>query len=366
MPHKHCYLDDTRMIWLQGLSDFLIAISYMAIAGALTWMVSKAREDLPFKWMFFAFGLFIFSCGWTHFMEVWTLWHPTYWLSGVIKAITAIASVATAVGIFVLMPHVFKLIETAKASEQRRQDLEKAHHALETAYKELQTFSYSLSHDIRAPLRAIHSFSAIVLDEHRDKLTGSGAMLLGKVVEASKRMDRLVEDVLALSRVGRGGMQTQTIDMEELVQQIIQERPELQPPNAHVEVQSPLPKVQGDNASLTQCMANLLGNAVKYVAPGVRPRVKVYADRTDGMIRIWVEDNGLGIPPEAREKIFEPFQRLHTQEEYEGSGIGLAIVHKAVERMGGKVGVESEPDQGSRFWVELKAAGDSLAPAVET
>jgi hypothetical protein len=104
MPHRHCYLDDPRMIWLQGLSDFSIGMAYMIISGALAYLVYKARRDIPFEWMFLAFGLFIFTCGWTHFMEVWTLWSPTYWLSGTIKGITAVASIATGIGLAPLMP----------------------------------------------------------------------------------------------------------------------------------------------------------------------------------------------------------------------------------------------------------------------
>jgi signal transduction histidine kinase len=356
MPHRHCYLDNPRMLWLHGLSDFLIGASYMAIAGELAYLVSKARKDIPFEWMFLAFGLFIFSCGWTHFMEVWTLWHPIYWLSGAIKAITAVASLATAAGVFLLMPHIFRLIETAKASEQRRQDLEKAHRELERAYQEMESFSYSISHDIRAPLRAMRSFSSLALEKYREQLGSEGVSLLEKVEGGGRRMDQLVEQVLALSRISRGQVQSEPIDVEELVRQIIQDRSDLQPPRAEVRVESPLPSVRGDPASLTQCLANLLSNAVKFVARGVAPQVRVYAEAHDDKVRLYVADNGIGIAPGAQQKIFEGFHRLHSQGEYEGSGIGLAIVRKAVERMGGRVGVESEPGKGSRFWVELRSA----------
>ncbi len=354
MPHAHCYLEKPSMIFLHGVSDFLIGISYMAIAGALSWLVYKARRDLPFEWIFLAFGLFIFSCGWTHFMEVVTLWNPLYWLSGSIKAVTAIASLATAVGIFWLMPQIFKLIDTAKASEQRRHDLEKAHQALERAYGELQAFAYSLSHDMRAPLRTVSSFSSIVLAQNRQQLDASGVMLLEKVVAGAKRMDNLVEDVLTLSRVSQSEMESACVDVQGLVLQLIQERPELQPPKARVAVQIPLLPVKGDRASLNQCLENLLGNAAKFVKPGVTPEIRVYTEAVDGNVRLWVTDNGIGIPAEEKQKIFEPFHRLHSAQEYEGSGIGLAIVQKAVERMGGRVGIESEVGQGSRIWVELK------------
>lgn len=353
MPHRHCYLDNPRMLWLQGLSDLVIGLSYMAIAAGLAYLVRKARKDIPFEWMFLAFGLFIFSCGWTHFMEVWTLWHPTYWLSGAIKAVTATVSLATAIGFFPLLPRIFRLMDTAKASEQRRHDLEKAHRELERAYKEMEAFSYSLSHDIRGPLRAVRSFSSIVLEEQRLNLNGDGVTMLEKVVASAGRMEQLVNDVLALSRASRVELKLEPVQIEPLVLRIIQDQPVLQAPKAQIHIDSPLLSVCADAASLTQCLANLLGNAVKFVAPGVTPQVRIYTEAIQDQVRLWIADNGIGIPAQSREKIFEVFQRLHSQQEYEGTGVGLAIVAKAVERMGGRVGVESEIGRGSRFWVEL-------------
>lgn len=353
MPHRHCYLDNPRMLWLQGLSDLVIGLSYMAIAAGLARLVCKARKDIPFEWMFLAFGLFIFSCGWTHFMEVWTLWHPTYWLSGAIKAVTAAASLATAIGFFPLLPRIFQLIDTARASEQRQQDLEKAHRELERAYKEMEAFSYSLSHDIRGPLRAVRNFSDIVLEEQRQNLKGDGVTMLEKVVASAGRMDQLVNDVLAFSRASRVELKLEPVQIEQLLQRIIQDLPALQAPKAQIFVESPLLPVRADTASLTQCLTNLLSNAVKFVAPGVTPQVRIYTQAIQDRVRLWIADNGIGIPAQSREKIFEVFQRLHSQQEYEGTGVGLAIVAKAVERMGGRTGVESEVGHGSHFWVEL-------------
>jgi signal transduction histidine kinase len=363
MPHRHCYLDNPSMLWLQGLSDFVIGLSYMAIAAGLAYLVRKARKDIPFEWMFLAFGLFIFSCGWTHFMEVWTLWYPTYWLSGAIKAVTAAASLATAVGLSPLLPRIFRLIDTAKASEQRRQDLEQAHRELQRAYKEMETFSYSLSHDIRGPLRAVRSFSSIVLEEHRQELDGDGAAMLEKVVASAARMDQLVSDVLALSRASRAELKMEPVEVEPLMRRVIQDQPALQTPKAQIRIEGPLLPVRADVASLTQCLTNLLGNAVKFVAPGVTPQVRLYTEAHHGRVRLWIADNGIGIPAESREKVFEIFQRLHSTQEYEGTGIGLAIVAKAVERMGGRVGVESEVGHGSRFWLELTAPAPTAAQA---
>jgi PAS domain S-box-containing protein len=220
---------------------------------------------------------------------------------------------------------------------------------------ELEAFSYSLSHDLRAPLRAIQGFTELVLTDYGDKIP-EGVDYLRRVVNAAARMDRLIQDVLAFARVSRQEIAVSRVDPEKLVRDLVEERPELHPPRGNVTVDSPLPPVIGHDASLTQCLANLLDNAVKFVPPGVVPQVRVFAERHGTRVRINVKDNGIGIEPEGQRRLFAVFQRLATAHTYQGTGIGLAIVRKAAERMGGTVGVESTPGQGSTFWVELPAA----------
>ena len=759
MPHRHCYLDDPRMIWLQGLSDFSIGVAYMAISGALAYLVYKARKDIPFHWMFLAFGLFIFACGWTHFMEVWTLWHPTYWLSGTIKAITAVASITTGVGLAPLVPRVFGLVQSAKASEQRRLDLETAHrelaslnqrlqemdrlksqffanvsHELRTpltlilghaeklsegsnltaaqqrgvsvlrrngkvllkqvndlldaakleagqmkltyteadlaqvvrlscsnfetlahdrgvgltvttpdslpveadaeklervifnllsnafkftpaggqvrcslrpeqsslviemadsgpgipqeardavferfrqldggnnrrfggtglglsivkdlvelhggsievgespeggalfsvripqrapggvpvqrqlasvsrlpevlnptvieeptpsaaadsriaggtepvvlvvednpemneliqdilapdyrtvaarngseallqarsahpdliltdlmmpemsgdqflrelrtdreldpvpvvvltaradeqvrvqllregaqdyllkpfareelraragnlisaklsqqelarAYSEMQAFSYSLAHDLRAPLRSMSAFAGILVEEHGNRLGAEGCDMLQRIISSGTRLDRLITDVLSYTRMQRGPLELKPIELEAFLRTLLHDRGDFQPPKAEIILRTPLHDVVANDASLTQVIVNLLSNAIKFVPTGKTPHIEIWSEPSTGLIRVWFEDNGIGIDPAHREKLFRLFQRVHAGQ-YEGSGLGLAIVKMAVERMGGRVGVESEPGTGSRFWIELRA-----------
>lgn len=220
---------------------------------------------------------------------------------------------------------------------------------------ELEAFSYSLSHDLRAPLRAIQGFTELVLTDYGDKIP-EGVDYLRRVVSAAARMDRLIQDVLAFARVSRQEIAVAPLDPEKLVRDLIEERPELHPPRGHVTVESPLLRVVGHDASLTQCVANLLDNAVKFVKPGVLPEVRVYSERRGDRVRINVQDNGIGIAPEGQRRLFAVFQRLATAQPYQGTGVGLAIVRKAAERMGGSVGVESTVGSGSTFWVELPAA----------
>nr|MBA4148892.1 PAS domain-containing protein [Verrucomicrobiota bacterium] len=216
---------------------------------------------------------------------------------------------------------------------------------------ELEAFSYSLSHDMRGPLNAIQGFTQIVLEDCGEAIGPSGTVLLGKVLSAGARLDRLIRDVLAFTVVSRKDIVRSRIQLEKLVLEIIKEAPDLQPPQAEVTVSPPLLPVLGNEASITQCLSNLLGNAVKFVAPGILPRVRIWTEVRGDHVRLWIEDNGIGISQKSQAKVFEIFNRLHSQNKYEGTGMGLAIVRRAVERMGGTAGVESEPGRGSRFWV---------------
>ncbi len=248
--------------------------------------------------------------------------------------------------------------ELARANVNLERIVEERTAQLRTTIGELESFSYSLSHDMRAPLRTIRGFTSIVLRQYRGQLDPMAVDLLEKAGSAAVRMDQLVTDVLALTRLSREQLDVQPIDLGKLLVQILHERPELQAPAAEVRLELPLAMVLGHEASLTQCLTNLLGNAVKFVEKGKLPRVSIWTERSGAKVKLWVEDNGIGIEPEAQGRIFGIFQRLHRQDEYEGTGIGLAIVKKAVERMNGSVGVESTPGQGSRFWIELPAAGN--------
>jgi len=167
-------------------------------------------------------------------------------------------------------------------------------------------------------------------------------------------MDRLIQDVLTYSRVTRTELQLEAIDVEKLLDGILESYPQFQPPHAQIEVQRPLPRVMGNEAALIQCLSNLIGNAIKFVAPDVVPRVRVWAETRENGVRLYVRDNGIGIEPDAHEKIFRIFYQLDRS--YDGTGIGLSVVRKAAERMGGSVGLKSELNRGSTFHLDLAVA----------
>ncbi len=228
---------------------------------------------------------------------------------------------------------------------------------LEELNAQLAAFTYSISHDLRAPLRAIHSLADALREDYDDRLDDVGRDYTRRISGSAHRLDEMIQDLLAYSRLGRAEMTLQRVDLDVVVDQSIAAlRGAAGDEPCCFEVRGPLPPVIGHPSTLAQVVGNLLGNALKFHQPGEQPTVVIRAEPSGGRVRLWVEDSGIGIAPEHQERIFRVFERLHGIESYPGTGIGLAIVKKGVERMGGRVGLESSPGAGSRFWIELPAA----------
>jgi len=621
MPHGYCYLWNIRLVSLHVVSDALIALSYFAIPVTLLWFVRK-RRDLPFNWIFALFGVFIVACGLTHVMEIWNLWHADYWLAGAIKAVTAAASVGTAIALVRLMPQAllipnvkqwlsarasledeisqrreieldlriseanyreqaellelthdaifvrgltgkilywnraaerlygweraevrgkithellrtqapkpideiveevldcgfwegelvhccrdgrsvtvisrwalrrdaagqplailetnrditsrkveadkfrgllesapdaivivdrFGRIEIVNAqteklfgysrqemigrpvemlvpgrfhsthaadrerfsqaphtramgagldlfaqrkdgtefpvevslsplvtgkgtlisssirdvSDRRRTDVEiqklnaELRHKLDelgAANKELESFSYSVSHDLRAPLRHIDGFARILRDEHAGHLDADGLRYLDRVLQAANQMGQLVDDLIHLARVGRSALVQQTVSLGDLVRQAIAELPE-EELGRHIEWRiEALPKHECDPGLLKLVFVNLLSNAVKFTRGREAAVIEVGTRNLDGQTVFFVRDNGVGFDPRYADKLFGVFQRLHKQEEFEGTGIGLATVQRIVRRHGGEIWAEAELGRGATFLFTL-------------
>jgi len=228
---------------------------------------------------------------------------------------------------------------------------------LEQSRAELEAFSYSVSHDLRAPLRAVEGFSQALLEDYGDTLDESGRDYAQRLVLAAHNMDALIRDLLAYSQLSRTEMTLVPVDLGQVVAEVRRAmEAELAEKKARVVVEPNLPSVIAHPTTLVQVVLNLLRNAVKFVAPGEVPRVQVYASPQAGKVRLYVRDNGIGIDPRHQERVFLPFERLHGADRYPGTGIGLSIVRRGVERMGGKVGLRSAVGEGSRFWIELRSA----------
>jgi signal transduction histidine kinase len=225
----------------------------------------------------------------------------------------------------------------------------------------MEEFSYSVSHDLRAPVRAIEGYARILDKDCRALLPAKAQGHLDKILRSTARMNRLINDVLTLSRVAQNEIRLHEIALRPFIEELIEQYPEMH--RANIEL-GELHTVIGDDASLSQAVSNVLSNGVKFVTPGVRPHVRVWSESREESVRIWVTDNGIGIAPELQGKLFGMFQRLRPNEGYEGTGIGLAIVRKAVERMNGAVGVESDGKNGSRFWIDLPSPSSARVSIV--
>ncbi|MBM4329268.1 MAG: PAS domain S-box protein, partial [Deltaproteobacteria bacterium] len=225
---------------------------------------------------------------------------------------------------------------------------------LEEANRDLESFSYSVSHDLRAPLRAISGFAEIIARRHRASLNDEGQRYFDSIVEASAQMGRLIDDLLRYSRLERRAVQLQTINPLAVLGKAIKTLTErIAESGAEIAIPEDMPVAYGDATLLEQIFTNLLGNALTYRRSEGTPRIQIGATVRHGYVVIEVSDNGIGIAPEYQEKIFNMFQRLHSYEEYPGTGIGLAIVRKSANLMNGQVWVESELGHGSRFFVKL-------------
>jgi signal transduction histidine kinase len=232
---------------------------------------------------------------------------------------------------------------------------------LQDTIGELEHFSYTITHDMRAPLRAMQGFADLLLGQSVTQQIPESADYLRRIMDAATRMDALILDSLQYAKVVREKLPLTAVESCPVLRGILESYPALQPPHVQIQLIEPLPAVIANKAGLAQCFSNLLTNAIKFVKPGTVPQVRVWAEihqsNRAAVVHFWFEYNGIGIPPEYQDRIFDMFQQLDKR--YEGTGIGLALVRKTVERMKGKVGVESEPGKGSRFWLELKKASES-------
>lgn len=228
---------------------------------------------------------------------------------------------------------------------------------LQEAIGELEHYSYTITHDLRAPLRTMRSFAA-VLAETCGRQEEQTSDCIDRIIRAADRMDGLITDALNYSRAARQDLQLHAVDPRALLSELLVSSPELRMGRAQIQLEGDIPFVVADRAALAQCFRNLLSNAVKFVKPGEVPQITIRAEALASQVRLWVEDKGIGIPEEMCQKVFEMFCRAHA--DYEGSGIGLALVRKVIERFGGRVGVISKPGEGSRFWMDLNAAGCAI------
>jgi PAS domain S-box-containing protein len=226
---------------------------------------------------------------------------------------------------------------------------------LRASNEQLEAFVYSIAHDLRAPVRSMTGYSQMLIDDYASALDATGQHMLKRIQNSSEFMDKLLVDLLAYGRTARLALEISPVEVERAWETaLLQCAIQIEQSNARVETIKPLPTLLAHEGTLAQILANLLSNALKFVSPDVQPQILFWTEERPGTVRLWVQDNGIGIPAHQHDRVFRVFERLHGSR-YVGTGIGLSIVRKGAERMNGHVGFESAPGEGTRFWIDLPA-----------
>ncbi|MFC3228092.1 ATP-binding protein [Marinibaculum pumilum] len=407
MPHGYCLLWDPLLFWAHAGSDALIAASYFSIPAVLM-VFALRRREFQFRWVLFLFGAFIVCCGLTHLLGIWTLWVGSYGIEAVVKVVTALVSVATAVALWPLIPRVLALPSTgdlerrnqALAEEVTRRERTQAELALlnreledrvaartadlaakndqlvaamrraEEANEAKGRFLSMMSHEIRTPLNAVINMADLMIEAERG---GSDRGYLGAIATSSKALLGIVEDILDLSRIEAGRIRIQPVpaSVEDIVEEVVQSVA----PLAHrkgLDIASTIgPGVPAqariDPARVRQILLNLIGNAVRYTEAGwVHVDVDLVAGDGGRELVFDVVDTGVGIDPADHGRIFERFTQVGAdQGEAGGTGLGLTISRQLAERMGGRITLRSRAGEGSAFRLALPATEAGSPPVLE-
>lgn len=253
----------------------------------------------------------------------------------------------------------------SEKEKQMRLALQEANRRLEERVKErtsllndalmnLEAFSYSITHELRSPLHCITGFTDVLIHSYSSKLDKEGGDYLQYVRDSAAKMDQLITDLLQYSKLSSGNLQLEKVDVNDCIHSLLRDYPNFQQQKRFITLKSerPTTAVLANRTALTQAMANLINNALKFVKPNEQPRVEIEVLEANGQVNVSVSDHGVGIDDQYKQIIWEPFERVQG-EKYPGSGIGLSVVKKAIERMNGTAGVESKPGEGSRFWIKL-------------
>jgi signal transduction histidine kinase len=376
LPHGHCYLWIPSLLWMHVVSDALIGTAYIAISLVLYLLVRNIR--LPFSPVFIAFGLFIGLCGITHFMKIWTVWHPDYLLDGLVKAATAAASVATAIGLLYLRPQIERTVAAARLSEERRMGLERAHAELEALYskvKELDEvktqFFANVSHELRTPLTLMLGPAERMRED--PSLNQQQRHELDRISRNGRTLLRHVNDLLDIVKLESHEMQPQRtrFDLQPWITDIAAQFEQVarQREVRFDVVADGAVLIEADSDMIERVVINLLSNAFKFTPAGGEVTLRLGRDADH--VLITVADSGPGIAEETRQLIFERFRQADGSitRQYGGTGLGLAIVKDLAVLHGGSVKVDASPAGGARFTVQLPltagadAAVQSAAPA---
>lgn len=358
MPHGHCYWWKPEIVWLHLISDGLIALAYFSIPLLLYFFLRK-RKDLPFPWMFHFFAMFILWCGVTHLLGIVTLWVPIYRAEGVVKAVTAGISIATAFLLVPLIPRALQL-RSAKELEEKNRELEEANRKIRESQKVRSEFLANVSHELRTPLTLILSPLETLLAERGSHFSDREEELLRTIHGNSVRLLQMITSLLDLSSLeaGRLEVKREPLDAMALARSVFGDfLPLIQGKRIEAEFESfpDSATVSLDRYLFERLLFNLLSNALKFTPPGGKIKVSV-ALRGD-RLRLEVSDTGIGISDTDQKRIFQRFMQVEgsSTRRFEGTGLGLSLVKDFAALLGGSVDVNSKEGHGSAFAVDLFA-----------
>jgi signal transduction histidine kinase len=289
---------------------------------------------------------------------------PLILVTGALKSVTAVECLKQGATDYVLKDNLTRLsscvrraLEEIRLKRERtraQDELAKKMEELARSNRDLEQFAYVSSHDLQEPLRMVSAYTQLLSDRYRGKLDENADKYIGYAVEGAQRMQTLIEDLLAFSRVGRNGVEHKATDCNAAVDAALKNLAAAVQESGVIVTRGRLPSVHADHFQLVQLFQNLIGNAIKF-RKSHAPEIRIAAERVNDEWQVAVKDNGIGISPEYQEQIFVIFQRLHTRDEYSGNGVGLAICKKIVEQHGGRIWIESRPGSGSTFLFTLPA-----------
>lgn len=369
MPHGHCYLWNPGLVVLEVASNGLIGVSYLVISTTLAVLVYRLR-DIPFKLVYLAFGLFIVTCGFTHFLDIWVIWVPTYWVDAFVRAITAAASVGTAIVLPALVPRVMGLVRAARVAEQRGIQVENALRDLGTSLERAKqldqlktTLFANVSHELRTPLQLILGpASAIALAPN---LTDAQRLDVATIVRNAHLLLKQVNDFLDVAKLESGGTDIEYVatDVARLFRAVAQNfDAHARSRKMHWYVEAPTSLLGDvDIRKVEKALLNLLSNAFKFTPEGGTIRISLRQELNKLVFD--VEDSGPGVAAEQRATIFERFRQgdASLARQFGGTGLGLAIVKEFVELHHGSVSVSGSPLGGARFTVHLPVHAPNTA-----
>jgi signal transduction histidine kinase len=377
MPHGMCYFWRPDVLWLNVVSDSMIAAAYFAIPILLMELVRR-RRNLTFHWIFWMFAAFILLCGTTHLLGMVTVWEPLYRFDGLVKLLTGLASLGTAVVLFRFLPQILAipmpkelaavnraLAQQVAINRKTEDDLRTLNEelerrvaertaALERSNQDLSQFAYVASHDLQEPLRMISSYTQLLQRRYVSQMNEEAQSFMRFAADGARRMQDLVTDLLTYAQIDRQGKPLAEVDVRKAVDQAIDAlKLAITQENAKITV-DPLPVVLGDESLVAQVFQNLVSNSLKYRSTEP-PRIHIWAvpGSSSTEWKFFVKDNGAGFDMQFKPRLFQMFQRLESQQT--GTGIGLALCKKIIQHHGGRIDIESRLGLGTTVFFTLRA-----------